>query len=240
MITHALEWPSLTIQWLPVRRSGLEGYRQWVGKTWGLSATLGLPGSAGHAQHSPQLTLARVSRAPLRRPARTSCFTLSSCAAKGGRGGAGLLKAEAHPGHAHLGGRAELPDDCRCALSLRVERAQPRATPFVGTLAVGVRCMLGAMRMLPAARASAPVFASTSQTFACADVTLPLEDAEFDQRQADDERGEVGGFGSAHGKVHVTHQINHEGGCQADKVSWQPRHAGLVGRSCRGSCCSPE
>ena len=32
-------------------------------------------------------------------------------------------------------------------------------------------------------------------------VQLPLQDSEVDARGYDDERGEVGGFGSAHGKV---------------------------------------
>lgn len=44
-----------------------------------------------------------------------------------------------------------------------------------------------------------------------ADVHLPLEDSELDVRQYDDDRGEVGGFGSAGGKVQVTQQINHDG-----------------------------
>jgi histone-binding protein RBBP4 len=44
-----------------------------------------------------------------------------------------------------------------------------------------------------------------------AEVQLPLEDAEIDPRQYEEERGEVGGFGSAHGKVHITQQINHDG-----------------------------
>ena len=34
-----------------------------------------------------------------------------------------------------------------------------------------------------------------------AEVQLPLEDSEIDPRQYDDEKAEVGGFGSAHGKV---------------------------------------
>lgn len=35
----------------------------------------------------------------------------------------------------------------------------------------------------------------------CMQVQLPLQDSEVDARGYDDERGEVGGFGSAHGKV---------------------------------------
>ena len=34
-----------------------------------------------------------------------------------------------------------------------------------------------------------------------AEVHLPLEDSEYDARQYDDERGEIGGFGCANGKV---------------------------------------
>lgn len=44
-----------------------------------------------------------------------------------------------------------------------------------------------------------------------AEVALPLEDTETDARQYDDERGEVGGFGAAPGKLQVVQQINHEG-----------------------------
>ncbi len=41
---------------------------------------------------------------------------------------------------------------------------------------------------------------------------LPLEGDELDARRYDDERGEVGGFGSgAHGKVAIVQQINHDG-----------------------------
>ena len=44
-----------------------------------------------------------------------------------------------------------------------------------------------------------------------AEVHLPLEDTEYDARQYDDDRNEVGGFGGAHGKVHIVQQINHDG-----------------------------
>ncbi|GBF91406.1 hypothetical protein Rsub_04146 [Raphidocelis subcapitata] len=44
-----------------------------------------------------------------------------------------------------------------------------------------------------------------------AEVQLPLQDSEVDARAYDDERGEVGGFGSAHGKVNIVQQINHDG-----------------------------
>lgn len=44
-----------------------------------------------------------------------------------------------------------------------------------------------------------------------AQVQLPLEDTETDARQYDEDRGEVGGFGAAAGKVQVIQQINHDG-----------------------------
>jgi histone-binding protein RBBP4 len=44
-----------------------------------------------------------------------------------------------------------------------------------------------------------------------AEVQLPLQDSEADARGYDDERGEVGGFGGAHGKVNIVQQINHDG-----------------------------
>lgn len=44
-----------------------------------------------------------------------------------------------------------------------------------------------------------------------AEVELPLEDTELDNRQYDEEKGEVGGFGTPHGKVHIKQQINHDG-----------------------------
>lgn len=44
-----------------------------------------------------------------------------------------------------------------------------------------------------------------------ADVHLPLEDTETDNREYDEERGEVGGFGSSNGRIQIVQQINHEG-----------------------------
>jgi histone-binding protein RBBP4 len=44
-----------------------------------------------------------------------------------------------------------------------------------------------------------------------AEVHLPLEDAETDNRGYDEERGEVGGFGSSAGRIQIVQQINHEG-----------------------------
>lgn len=44
-----------------------------------------------------------------------------------------------------------------------------------------------------------------------AEVHLPLEDSETDNRGYDEERGEVGGFGSSQGRIQIQQQINHDG-----------------------------
>lgn len=44
-----------------------------------------------------------------------------------------------------------------------------------------------------------------------AEVELPLEDTELDNRNYDDEKQQVGGFGTPHGKIHIKQQINHDG-----------------------------
>lgn len=44
-----------------------------------------------------------------------------------------------------------------------------------------------------------------------AEVQLPLEDTETDNRGYDEERGEVGGFGASNGRITIKQQINHEG-----------------------------
>lgn len=51
-----------------------------------------------------------------------------------------------------------------------------------------------------------------------AEVELPLEDTELDNRQYDEEKGEVGGFGTPHGKVHIKQQINHDG--EVNRARW--------------------
>jgi len=51
-----------------------------------------------------------------------------------------------------------------------------------------------------------------------AEVRLPLEDSEMDVRQYDDDRSEVGGFGSAAGKLAVKQQINHDG--EVNRARW--------------------
>ncbi|KAL6779612.1 NURF55 [Auxenochlorella protothecoides x Auxenochlorella symbiontica] len=44
-----------------------------------------------------------------------------------------------------------------------------------------------------------------------AEVSLPLEETETDNRGYDDERGEVGGFGGTTGRINIVQQINHDG-----------------------------
>ncbi|KAL4437477.1 hypothetical protein ABPG77_003458 [Micractinium sp. CCAP 211/92] len=44
-----------------------------------------------------------------------------------------------------------------------------------------------------------------------AEVQLPLEESETDGRGYDEERGEVGGFGSSAGRINIVQQINHDG-----------------------------
>lgn len=44
-----------------------------------------------------------------------------------------------------------------------------------------------------------------------AEVQLPLEDTETDNRGYDEERGEAGGFGASTGRIQVVQQINHKG-----------------------------
>mmetsp|Transcript_7591 Transcript_7591/g.19319 ORF Transcript_7591/g.19319 Transcript_7591/m.19319 type:complete len:424 (-) Transcript_7591:119-1390(-) len=54
-----------------------------------------------------------------------------------------------------------------------------------------------------------------------AEVQLPLEDIEIDARQYD-ERGEVGGFGAAAGKVQVIQLINHDG--EVNRARYMPQN----------------
>eukprot|EP00199_Chlamydomonas_sp_CCMP681_P002199 CAMPEP_0119104578 /NCGR_PEP_ID=MMETSP1180-20130426/2764_1 /TAXON_ID=3052 ORGANISM="Chlamydomonas cf sp, Strain CCMP681" /NCGR_SAMPLE_ID=MMETSP1180 /ASSEMBLY_ACC=CAM_ASM_000741 /LENGTH=416 /DNA_ID=CAMNT_0007089385 /DNA_START=52 /DNA_END=1302 /DNA_ORIENTATION=- len=56
-----------------------------------------------------------------------------------------------------------------------------------------------------------------------AEVQLPLEDSELDPKQYDEERADVGGFGSAQGKVHITQMINHEGEVNRARVMPQSK-----------------
>ena len=44
-----------------------------------------------------------------------------------------------------------------------------------------------------------------------AQVQLPMEDAQMEAANYDQERGEFGGFGSVSGKIEIEIKINHEG-----------------------------
>ncbi len=59
-----------------------------------------------------------------------------------------------------------------------------------------------------------------------AEVQLPLEDSELDARQYDEERHEVGGFGSTHGKVVVTQMINHDG--EVNRARHMPQNPFII------------
>mmetsp|Transcript_11947 Transcript_11947/g.30662 ORF Transcript_11947/g.30662 Transcript_11947/m.30662 type:complete len:428 (-) Transcript_11947:162-1445(-) len=59
-----------------------------------------------------------------------------------------------------------------------------------------------------------------------AEVQLPLEESELDARQYDDERQEVGGFGSAVGKVSVVQQINHDG--EVNRARYMPQNPSII------------
>lgn len=59
-----------------------------------------------------------------------------------------------------------------------------------------------------------------------AEVQLPLEDAELDARQYDDERGEVGGFGASAGKVQVVQLINHDG--EVNRARYMPQNPFVI------------
>jgi histone-binding protein RBBP4 len=54
-----------------------------------------------------------------------------------------------------------------------------------------------------------------------AEVELPLEDTELDNRNYDDEKQQVGGFGTPHGKIHIKQQINHDG--EVNRARWGTR-----------------
>nr|XP_010923693.1 histone-binding protein MSI1 homolog isoform X2 [Elaeis guineensis] len=59
-----------------------------------------------------------------------------------------------------------------------------------------------------------------------AQVQLPLEDAENDARQYDDEHGEIGGFGCASGKVQIIQQINHDG--EVNRARYMPQNSFII------------
>ena len=59
-----------------------------------------------------------------------------------------------------------------------------------------------------------------------AEARLPLAGAETDATGYDDDRGEVGGFGGAAGRVHVVQQINHEG--EVNRARAMPQNPFLI------------
>ena len=60
-----------------------------------------------------------------------------------------------------------------------------------------------------------------------AEVQLPLEDTEMDARQYDDSKNEVGGFGTATGKVTIKQQICHEG--EVNRARYMPQNPFIIG-----------
>ena len=59
-----------------------------------------------------------------------------------------------------------------------------------------------------------------------AEVQLPLEDTEIDERHYDEETQEAGGYGSISGKVSVFQQINHEG--EVNRARYQPQNPFII------------
>ncbi|EIE27378.1 nucleosome remodeling factor [Coccomyxa subellipsoidea C-169] len=59
-----------------------------------------------------------------------------------------------------------------------------------------------------------------------AEVALPTSDSEAEAAQYDEERGEVGGFGAATGRVQVVQQINHEG--EVNRARYMPQNPFLI------------
>mmetsp|Transcript_2092 Transcript_2092/g.3133 ORF Transcript_2092/g.3133 Transcript_2092/m.3133 type:complete len:416 (-) Transcript_2092:494-1741(-) len=59
-----------------------------------------------------------------------------------------------------------------------------------------------------------------------AEVQLPLEESEFDKRQYDEERNEVGGYGGAYGKVQIITQINHNG--EVNRARYMPQEKFII------------
>merc|ERR1712216_762594 len=56
-----------------------------------------------------------------------------------------------------------------------------------------------------------------------AEAQLPLESAEVDGREYDDESGEAGGFGSGGAKVKVVQHINHDG--EVSRARYMPQNS---------------
>lgn len=158
VITHALEWPSLTVQWLPVR--------------WESAAAAAWPCNV---------------------PASTACVGLSVL---GRRGTAGLTAA---PWPRGPSGRCPAQDK-----EVSADKDYSKQKLILGTHT-----------------------SDNEQNYLMvAEVQLPLEESELDGRQYDDERNEVGGFGGAHGKVHVIQQINHDG--EVNRARYMPQDKFII------------
>ncbi len=152
VITHALEWPSLTCQWLPVR-------------VWTRERRKGR--ERGHLKR----------RIP-------------------------LLALNLHPFHTSL----------LSSLSLSLppqERSDADGHASRQKLVLGTHTAEGEQNYLM-----------------IAEVRLPLADAETDARGYDGDRGEVGGFGSAAGRVQVTQQICHDG--EVNRARAMPQNPFLI------------
>ncbi|KAK2079793.1 hypothetical protein QBZ16_002188 [Prototheca wickerhamii] len=59
-----------------------------------------------------------------------------------------------------------------------------------------------------------------------AEVLLPLEETETDNRGYDEERGEVGGFGGPTGRINIVQQINHDG--EVNRARYCPQNHFLI------------
>ena len=59
-----------------------------------------------------------------------------------------------------------------------------------------------------------------------AEVQLPLEDTEIDERHYDEETQEAGGYGSISGKVSVKQQINHDG--EVNRARYMPQNPFII------------
>ena len=128
----------------------------------------------------------------------------------------GLFGAEAHPGHAHVGERAELPH-ASGSQGAHVGR-RIHTTDAKGSLQT--------LRMADEADET-HVYDTLHRFFAeRRGLQLPLEDTELDAREYDDEGGEVGGFCAAAGKVQVVQQINHDG--EVNRARYMPQNPFLI------------
>lgn len=84
--------------------------------------------------------------------------------------------------------------------------------------------MIAEVLMVPDTAVHQPPFASSPLLYM--QVQLPLEDSETDARQYDEERQEVGGFGSSAGKVHIIQQMNHDG--EVNRARYMPQNPFII------------